>query len=361
MSTEKNDPRRPAVFDIDDNDSGKQNSSETAAPRTPRHFDDPDIRITPDEEDPFSQSAESIEQEELEPSVAVMKKRGFSFAKLAAAAFSIVLSLAIGLWIDNLVRSLFERAPWLGWLALGAVAVGVLAGIVVAIRETIAILRLGAIQHIKVRMADAHAGSDTHEARRATAELSSLLSGKAETARGRQRLDSLDDEIIDAPQLVEFCEREMMGPLDLKARALILNASKRVSVVTAISPRAAVDLIYVFYESIRLVRNMAELYGGRPGSIGLFRLIRDVLAHLAVTGSIAVGDSLVQQVLGHGLAAKLSSRFGEGVINGLMTARIGIAAMDLCRPMPFNALKRPNIGDFISDLGPGAARDLSRQ
>ncbi|MGO8315977.1 DUF697 domain-containing protein, partial [Rhizobium ruizarguesonis] len=59
--------------------------------------------------------------------------------------------------------------------------------------------------------------------------------------------------------------------------------------------------------------------------------------HLAVTGSIAVGDSLVKQVLGHGLASKLSARLGEGVINGLMTARIGIAAMDLCRPLAFRA------------------------
>jgi len=38
------------------------------------------------------------------------------------------------------------------------------------------------------------------------------------------------------------------------------------------------------------------------------------------------------------------------VINGLMTARIGISAMDLCRPMPFKALKRPGIGDFVSDI-----------
>ena len=42
----------------------------------------------------------------------------------------------------------------------------------------------------------------------------------------------------------------------------------------------------------------------------------------------------------------------EGVINGLMTARIGIAAMDLCRPLPFRAVKRPGIGDFMSDLTP---------
>jgi putative membrane protein len=80
-----------------------------------------------------------------------------------------------------------------------------------------------------------------------------------------------------------------------------------------------------------------------------------VIAHLAVTGSIAAGDSLVQQILGHGIASKLSARLGEGVVNGLMTARIGIAAMDLLRPLPFKALRRPGIGDFMGDLAGGGA------
>ena len=122
------------------------------------------------------------------------------------------------------------------------------------------------------------------------------------------------------------------------------------SIVTAISPRALVDVGYVLFESMRLIRTLAYLYGARPGTLGLLRLSRDVVGHLAVTGSIAVGDSLVQQVVGHGVASRLSARLGEGVINGLLTARIGIAAMDLCRPMRFHAVKRPGIGDFLADM-----------
>jgi putative membrane protein len=140
-----------------------------------------------------------------------------------------------------------------------------------------------------------------------------------------------------------------MSGLDRQARQLTLNA-RRVSVVTAVSPRAFVDLAYVGFEAVPPDPRHGRAVWRTSGNIGMIRLFRDVIAHLAVTGAVAAGDSLIQQVVGHGLAAKLSARLGEGVINGLMTARIGISAMDLCRPMPFAALKRPGIGDFMSDI-----------
>ena len=49
-----------------------------------------------------------------------------------------------------------------------------------------------------------------------------------------------------------------------------------------------------------------------------------------------------------GLLAKLSRRFGEGVINGALTARVGVAAMEVCRPLPFRALRRPRVTNLIS-------------
>ena len=102
------------------------------------------------------------------------------------------------------------------------------------------------------------------------------------------------------------------------------------------------------FEAGRLIRRLSELYGGRPGTLGFFRLARGVLAHLAVTGAIAAGDDFVHQIVGQGLAARLSAKLGEGVVNGMMTARIGIAAMEVTRPLPFSALKRPGMSDFLS-------------
>ena len=80
------------------------------------------------------------------------------------------------------------------------------------------------------------------------------------------------------------------------------------------------------------------------------KLVRSVGAHLAITGGMAAGDSLLQQVVGHGIAAKISARLGEGVLNGLLTARIGVSAMAVCRPMPFAAEKTPNLRKVVPFL-----------
>ena len=75
-----------------------------------------------------------------------------------------------------------------------------------------------------------------------------------------------------------------------------------------------------------------------------------MLGHLAITGGVALGEDVVQQLIGHGLTARLSARLGEGVMNGAFTGRIGIAAIDLCRPMPFIEAERPKLRDFIAEL-----------
>ncbi|MFD2238553.1 YcjF family protein [Aureimonas populi] len=335
-------PRGPRVFDA----PGAPGKA-PPAPRAPRAVTDLErVEIEPDE---------ALEREALDALDAAPARRrpragGLTFGKVFLTALGAVVSLAIGLTLDSLVRDLFARADWLGWVALAASALLVVGALGVVMREIIGLMRLRAVEAERRAALTAFEKNDEAQAKAAVAGLGGILAGRTEIAAGRARMESLKDEVIDGRDLVALAERELLLPLDAKARALVLGSAKRVSVVTAVSPRALVDLAFVFFETVRLIRKMSELYGARPGTIGLVRLTRDVLAHLAVTGSIAVGDSLVQQVVGHGLAARLSAKLGEGVVNGLLTARIGLAAMDLCRPMPFLTVKRPAIGDFMSDL-----------
>ena len=62
---------------------------------------------------------------------------------------------------------------------------------------------------------------------------------------------------------------------------------------------------------------------------------------------MAVGDDMLEPILGGGLLAKLSRRFGEGLVNGALTARVGVAAMEVCRPLPFSRKQRPSVRGII--------------
>lgn len=341
-------PRRPAAFRIEPEAEPKQETRSPHAepPRKPRTV------VVPAEIDVFDEP----DIVAAEPPPATAPRRRSLFASLFFGAVGVLVSLAVGLWTDQLIRDLFERAEWLGGLAAGMAAIAVLALAVVLVREFLAIARLAEVEKLQKRALDAVARDDPKAARAVVEELSAFVAAKPETAAGRRSLAELRGEIIDGGNLVRLAETEILGPLDARAKVMILEAAKRVSLVTAVSPRALVDVAYVVFEAGRLIRRLSELYGGRPGTLGFFRLARSVLAHLAVTGSIAVGDSFVQQIVGHGLAARLSAKLGEGVVNGMMTARIGIAAMETARPLPFIAGRRPGMGDFLSALTSFAAR-----
>ncbi|MBE0693713.1 MAG: TIGR01620 family protein, partial [Aquamicrobium sp.] len=222
--------------------------------------------------------------------------------------------------------------------------------VVIVARELVGLSRLASVETLREAGRDAVVRNDARAARNVVSDLTALVSRRPETAAGRRALKEMRDDVIDGADLVRLAESELLGPLDARAQALILDAAKRVSIVTAVSPRALVDIAYVLYEAARLIRRLAELYGARPGTLGFIRLSRDVVAHLAVTGAVAAGDEFVHQIVGQGLAARLSAKLGEGVVNGMMTARIGVAAMETVRPLPFTALKRPGMGDFLAAL-----------
>lgn len=335
-------PRRPAVFKV----APEEPAPDLALPpRAPRAIIDP-AAVRPAEHDIFDEPDLAA----ADPPPATPRRKRSILGALFFGALGALISLALGLWTDALIRDLFARAPWLGWLGAGLAAVALAALLVILAREALAVARLRSIARFHERAANIALAGDTKQARLLADDLSTFVSAKPETAAGRRSLDALRGDIIDGADLLRLAEVELLTPLDARARIMVLDAAKRVSLVTAVSPRALFDVAYVIFEAARLIRRIAHLYGGRPGTLGFFRIARDVLAHLAVTGTVAFGDSLVQQLVGQGLAARLSARLGEGVVNGMMTARIGLAAMETARPLPFLAVRRPGLADFLQAL-----------
>jgi putative membrane protein len=277
-------------------------------------------------------------------------KRRAPWLGILFSALSGLLLLGLGLAVENLVMDLYAIAPWLGWVALALAILAVLAFLAIVGREISGIWREQKIESLREAAVDALAVKDHKAAKSIVSDLISLYGGRAAAAQGSARLRGLTDEIIDADDRLAIAERELIAPLDLQAKRAIAGAAKQVSLVTAVSPRAIVDVAFVIFAAVRLLRTLARIYGGRPGLFGFLRLAKAAFNHLAVTGGMAVGDSLMQQVLGLGLAARISAKLGEGVLNGLMTARFGLAALSVCRPLPFIREEAPKIGDVAGEL-----------
>lgn len=360
MSDQKS--RQPRAFSLDnleDEAAGKEKRKSTgkkAAPkktavrRKPKVVEQPStLVLQPDE---LAQRIDDDHQvlDELTPPPPPVQKKRFRWARLFWLALGGLVSLAVGLWVDQLIRDLFSRQDWLGWLAVGLAGLLGLAALVLVVREFASLRGMAKIDGLRQRAADAAGTDDMAAAKSIARELDRLYQNRPDTARGRAALAGHEGEIIDGADLLALAERDLLKPLDARARSMVMGSAKRVSVVTAVSPRALVDVGFVLFENMRLIRRLAELYGGRPGTFGFWRLARNVVGHLAATGSIAVGEGLLQQVVGQGLASRISARLGEGVINGLLTTRIGIAAIDVCRPMPFSDQTRPTVRDFLGEL-----------
>ncbi|MFK8250819.1 YcjF family protein [Ancylobacter terrae] len=261
-----------------------------------------------------------------------------------------LVSMATGLAVWRLIEDLFARNDWLGWTAVGFAAALGIAALAIVGRELFGLARLNALNKLREKAAEAIARDDRRAADEVTRELLAISKTSPRLYRARAELSGHLDAIIDGADLVRLTERHLMAPLDAEATRIVANAARRVSVVTAVSPRAAVDLIFVLVSAVTMVRQLAVLYGGRPGALGMFRLFRQTVAHLAVTGGMAAGDTILQQFVGQGIAAKLSARLGEGVVNGLLTARLGLAAIEVTRPLPFAALPPPALKEVAAGV-----------
>ena len=307
-------------------------------------FDEPaPVQIEP-QPDAFAPKLDPAEQAvELALENIAPRRFTWSWGGLFWTALSGLGSLAFGLWIENLVEALFAKTAGLGWLGVALAALVAISIFALLVREYAAIRQQRHVAKLHEAFATAHAADDMKQSRALVADLATLYVSRPETAAQRSELAALSKEIIDGRDLINIAEMKLIAPLDAQVQREIANAAKRVSLVTAIAPRAFIDVIFVAAQAVRLIRRISEIYGGRPGFFGFFKLAKSVGTHLAITGGMAVGDSLLQQVVGHGIAARVSAKLGEGVLNGLLTTRVGVSAMSVCRPMPFAAKPAPGV------------------
>jgi putative membrane protein len=90
----------------------------------------------------------------------------------------------------------------------------------------------------------------------------------------------------------------------------------------------------VGWRNLKMLREIADIYGISPGTATQWKLLRKVLHNIAFAGLSEISIHAGSHLLSSSLTASLSARAGQGVGAGLFTARSGLQAIKLCRPLP---------------------------
>jgi putative membrane protein len=283
-----------------------------------------------------------------EGSAPVRLPRGSALSRLAGWAFGLLFTFVISVAAWDFVTSLLSRDSVLGTVAMLLVGFATVTALALALRELAGFARIARIDTLRQKAEAAAAAVDVRAARGVVEGVERLFQGRPELDPARQRLAARGAEQFDADGLLGLVEQELLAPLDQAARREVEAAVRQVAAVTALVPLALADVATALYANLRMIRRIAALYGGRSGTLGSLRLMRGVFGHLLATGALAAGDDLIHSVAGGGLLSKVSRRFGEGVVNGALTARVGVAAMEVCRPLPFRAAPKPKVSNLVT-------------
>ena len=151
-------------------------------------------------------------------------------------------------------------------------------------------------------------------------------------------------------EVVTLYARLVQPVLDAQARREISRSAAESTLMIAVSPLALVDMAFIAWRNLRLINRIAAIYGIELGYFSRIRLFRLVLLNIAFAGASELVREVGMDWMSQDLAARLSARAAQGIGAGLLTARLGIKAMELCRPLPWLEDDKPKLGDFRRQL-----------
>ncbi|MDP7591490.1 MAG: TIGR01620 family protein [Litorilituus sp.] len=137
-------------------------------------------------------------------------------------------------------------------------------------------------------------------------------------------------------ELLQLYSRVVLSKVDEKAMAEVAKFSTEAIALVSLSPVALVDMLLMLWRNLRMINKVAGLYGLKLGYWSRIKLIRQVFVNMVYAGASELITDFGTDMIGADLLGKLSGRLAQGLGAGMLTARLGVKTMQLCRPIPFN-------------------------
>jgi putative membrane protein len=252
------------------------------------------------------------------------KPSGTGTPVLVLSGFAVLALGLAGLEIGNFVAAEFARATWLGWLTLVIAVLGfglILAGI---IRELRGLAALRAVDAMRRDLASDDPHRRIHAARH---WLAGIEGGDAL----RPALDALNDPDAVLSLLRSSAEARLRTQSD----ALSRKAAMQVVAGMAATPAPALVVLLVSWRAVRLIRQIATLYGVRPGLLATLGLLRrTALSATATAVTEAAINTAAHAVLSSPLPTHIAGEMAGGAVAARRMVVLGRATSVACSPLP---------------------------
>ncbi|WP_206484466.1 TIGR01620 family protein [Thalassotalea sp. G2M2-11] len=150
-------------------------------------------------------------------------------------------------------------------------------------------------------------------------------------------------------EVLQLFSKQVLSKVDKKALEKVSKYSTESVVIVALSPIAIIDMLLMFWRNLKMIDEIAHLYGLRLSYWSRIKLIKQVFINMLYAGASELIADLGSDLLGADLLGKLSARLAQGLGAGMLTARLGLKAMTLCRPIPFDQ-QSPKLKDVRKQI-----------
>lgn len=151
-------------------------------------------------------------------------------------------------------------------------------------------------------------------------------------------------------EILDLYRHHILSEQDKKAKRVVAKWSSEAALMVAISPLAFVDMLIILWRNTKMVEQVAAVYGIELGYYSRLHLFQMVLKNMVFAAGVEVATDLGTDMLGTELAGAMSARVAQGVGAGLISARLGFKAMELCRPMCWQQGERPKAKELRQSL-----------
>jgi putative membrane protein len=266
--------------------------------------------------------------------------------KVAATGLGIFVLGVIGIDLAQFIEGAFAHSTWLGIAAAASVAAGCGGALYWVAAELRGLWRLRSAERLKRLIPFALADELKAEIDAAVGILAHdpLLGGAVATYRAARAPHH------SARDCLELFSRFVLTPADRLAQAAIRRAATQAFAINAVSPTALLDTLLFAARALRLIRDIAEIYGQRPGLTGTVRLLRRLVSGAGMVGAVDLAGGILVQQLGGAVIERLSASAAESAYAAQKMARLGLIAMALCRPVDFRPGEVPSLRSLVSSL-----------